>query len=78
MDFTKLFDTGCNIQQISVYSIKYSRFYIKERFFKTEKSSSKTTFNNLFLFVTISASTFLTLVRRYLVSFPFFTTWHNK
>jgi hypothetical protein len=33
MDFTKLFDTGCNIQQVLTYSIKYIRLYIKERSF---------------------------------------------
>jgi hypothetical protein len=47
-------------------------------FLNRKKVVSQLLFFSLFLFVTISASTFLTLVRRYLVSFSFFTTWHNK
>ena len=34
-------------------------------------------FGLFFLFVTVSASTFFTFVRRYLMSFTFFTTWHK-
>src|SRR5690606_39381597 len=41
--------------------------------FKTEKVVQKL----LFLFVAVSATTFLALMGRYLMSFSFFTTWHT-
>ena len=37
----------------------------------------KVVFRLLFLFVTVSSRSFFTLVSSYLMSFSFFTTWHN-
>jgi hypothetical protein len=45
--------------------------FSKNGLFLNEKSSE-----TLLFLVAIRASSFLTLVRRYLMSFSFFTTWH--
>jgi len=45
--------------------------------FSFSKKKKKSSFKLLFLFVTISSRSFFTFVSRYLMSFSFFTTWHN-
>jgi hypothetical protein len=54
----------------------WHEFDIKERYdSKFKKKLSY--FLNLLLLVTVSATSFFTLVRCYLMSFTFFTAWHK-
>jgi hypothetical protein len=45
--------------------------------FNERLKKRKSSFRLLFLFVTVSSRSFFTFVRRYLMSFSFFTTWHS-
>ncbi len=73
--FTGFFKSGkfiiCARNYTNTYKLNFKELF----FFLKRKKVVKNYF--LFLFVTISASTFFTLVRCYLVSFTFFTTWHK-
>jgi hypothetical protein len=42
-----------------------------------ERLKRKSSIKLLFLLVTVSSRSFFTFVRRYLMSFSFFTTWHS-
>jgi hypothetical protein len=45
--------------------------------FNERLKKRKSSFRLLFLFVTVSSRSFFSFVRRYLMSFSFFTTWHS-
>jgi hypothetical protein len=45
--------------------------------FNERLKKRKSSFRLLFLLVTVSSRSFFTFVRRYLMSFSFFTTWHS-
>jgi len=81
MDYTLFFHRILirGVQNTLVVVLKIYELISKNFVVVTIKKSSYLNyfFDLFFLFVTVSASTFFTLMRRYLMSFAFFTTWHK-